>query len=289
MTVLTSVSYDQYKNIPSYDDLNIKVKIVFSSECYKNIMQMGVDSINYNREYGRFFVGRKISTTPEVIYFDYNTSEFSSIDGPMGSGKAVIPSTTNYNELNNKIAEYRSNGIKPVVLHFHSHPRDGIYESFSDQDLCAYAKMAATNKKCDVFGMLGFPANKTSQTFGMCIVKPLNSELVNDVATADFVRCEDICYTNNNDIYKVGGFEKKYDGRLFDNNSSIGVVRHCMALPYDSKVCAEGLDPNTGNKIKPTLVGYIDATKHLCFTAEKLYLSSDMINASQTNLTGFHR
>lgn len=139
---LDTVSYDQYKNIPSFEDLNQKVKIVFSKSCYENILKMSADAIRNNREYGRFFVGKKISENPEVIYFDYNIrSEFALARGPMGEGKAVQPKDENYVELNNKINEYKFNGVKPVVLHFHSHPRSGFFESFSDQDLQIYAKM----------------------------------------------------------------------------------------------------------------------------------------------------
>ena len=35
MAELDTVSYDQYRNIPSFEDLNQKVKIVFSSKCMK--------------------------------------------------------------------------------------------------------------------------------------------------------------------------------------------------------------------------------------------------------------
>ena len=97
MAELDTVSYDQYRNIPSFEDLNQKVKIVFSSKCYENIRQMSIGAMNNNREYGRFFVGRRISENPEVIYFDYNTSEFAPARGPMGEGKAVDPTQQNYN------------------------------------------------------------------------------------------------------------------------------------------------------------------------------------------------
>ena len=103
MAELDTVSYDQYRNIPSFEDLNQKVKIVFSSKCYENIMQMSIGAMKNNREYGRFFVGRKISENPEVIYFDYNTNEFAPARGPMGEGKAVNVTQQNRNELDSKI------------------------------------------------------------------------------------------------------------------------------------------------------------------------------------------
>lgn len=287
MAELETVSYDQYINIPSYDDLNKKVKIVFSGKCYENIIQMSIGAMNDNREYGRFFVGRIISTDPEVIYFDYNTSAFESIRGPMGEGMAVNPSSQNYSELNSKIREYESNGIKPVVLHFHSHPRVGYYESFSDQDLQLYAKMQAQNENSIALGMLGFPIDETLPTVGMCIVRPENSRLLNGIGTADFVRCEDICYISGNDINKVGGFEKKYNGRLHNQNLTMGIVRQYLTLPSNVKVCAEGIDPNTGNPIKPTCVGYIDSVGHLCFTNENLPL--EILNISKISTTGINR
>ena len=274
MAILDTVSYDQYRNIPSFEDLHQKVKIIFSSECYKNIMQMSIGAMKNNREYGRFFVGRKISENPDVIYFDYNTSEFAPARGPMGEEMGVNATQQNYNELNRKINEYESNGIKPVVLHFHSHPRAGHFESFSDQDLQTYAKMQAQNGNCIILGMLGFPIDYTSPTFGMCIVKPVNAKIIGEIGTADFVRCEDISYISGNDIYSVGRFEKRYNGRLHNPNLGTGIVRQYLTLPSNSKVCAEGIDPNTGNQITPRCVGYIDSEGRLCFTEENLNIET---------------
>lgn len=284
MAELESVSYDQYKNIPSFEDLNQKVKIVFSSECYQNIIQMGINAMNQEREHGRFFVGRRISDEPEVIYFDYNTSEFEPADGPMGKEKAVIPSQSNYDELNKKIRDCELKGIKPVVLHFHSHPRDGIYQSFSDQDLQTYAKMQAQNSDCINLGMLGFPINQTSNTLGMCIVYPTNAQVVNGIGTADFVRCEDISFTSGNEIYKVGGFEKRYAVGLFKQSLNMGIVKQYLTLPHNAKVCAEGFDPNTGNPIKPTHVGYTDTSGNLYFTEEGLSLRTKINEIETTEI-----
>ncbi len=287
MAELNTVSYDQYKNIPSFDDLNQKVKIIFSRSCYESIFKMSVGAMENNREYGSFFVGRRISENPEVIYFDYNTSEFALARGPMGEGKAVNATNENYNELNNKINEYKFNGVKPVVLHFHSHPRSGYFESFSDQDLHTYAKMQAQNGNCITLGMLGFPVNNISQTFGMCIVQPLNAKIINEIGTADFVRCEDINYINGNEIYSVGRFEKKYNGRIYNSNLRAGIVRQYLTLSSNSKVCAEGIDPNTGIKINPSCVGYTDIAGNLYFTKENLTLNTSTI--SKDNANKMHR
>lgn len=287
MAELESVSYDQYKNICSYDDLNKKVRIIFNSNCYENIMQMSISSMKNNRERGSFFVGRIISTEPLVIYFDYNTSEFECTRGPMGEFGAVNPTQNNYNDLNAKLKEYDNNGIKPVVLHFHSHPRFGYYESFSDQDLQLYAKMQVQNENYISLGMLGFPINDTSRTIGMCVVRPENPKIINGIGTADFVRCEDICYTNGNNIFKVGGFEKRYNGRLHNQNLGREIVRQYLSLPSNGKVCAEGIDPNTGNPIKPMCVGYTDTAGHLYFTNENLLLETQ--NMQETYKEGIHK
>lgn len=286
MDELDTVSYDQYKNIPSFDDLNQKVKIIFSGSCYDNILKMSAGAIKNNREYGRFFVGRKISENPEVIYFDYNTSGFALARGPMGEGKGVVPTNENYNELNNKINEYKFNGVKPVVLHFHSHPRSGFFESFSDQDLHVYAKMQAQNGNCIILGMLGFPVDDVSQTFGMCIVQPFNAKITNEIGTADFVRCEDINYINGNEIYSVGRFEKRYDGRTYNPNLRAGIVRQYLTLDSNGKVCAVGTDPNNGIHIEPSCVGYADIAGDLYFTKENLTLNISTI--SKDNANGMH-
>ena len=270
MEDLISVSYDQYKNIPSCNDINKNIKIVFSGECYFNIMKMSMSAIKKNIEHGRFFVGRRISTDPEVIYFDYNTSEFEPARGPMGEGKAVEPTQRNYDELNNKLYEYRFNGIKPVVMHFHSHPRTGIYENFSDQDLHSYATGQVRNSNITYLGMLGFPINNTSPTFGMCIVYPFNAKINNGIGTANFIRCENIYFTADNEIYKVGSFEKKYNGRTYNKNINTKIVNTYLTLPYNARVCAEGIDPNTNERIEPKCVGYKDTDEHLYFTDENL-------------------
>ena len=196
---------------------------------------------------------------------------------------AVDVTDENYNELNNKINEYKLNGVKPVVLHFHSHARSAFFESFSDQDLHTYAKMQAQNGNCITLGMLGFPINDTSQTFGMCIVQPLNAKIINEIGTADFVRCEDINYIKGNEIYSVGRFEKRYNGRINNSDLRAGIVRQYLTLPSNSEVCAEGIDPNTGIMINPSCVGYTDIAGNLYFTKENLTLNISTILKDNAN------
>ena len=121
----------------------------------------------------------------------------------------------------------------------------------------------------------------------MCIVQPLNAKIIGEIGTADFVRCEDIFYKSGNSIYRVGGFEKKYNGRLHNPNLGMGIVRQYLTLRSSGKVCAEGIDPNTGNQIEPTCVGYTDTAGHLYFTEENLSLETSTM--SKTNTTEIHR
>ena len=59
MDVIDSVSYDQYSNIPSTDELGIKTKIILNEESYLKLLQMISKTRNTNNETGAFFVGRK--------------------------------------------------------------------------------------------------------------------------------------------------------------------------------------------------------------------------------------
>ena len=60
-----------------------------------------------------------------------------------------------------------------------------------------------------------------------------------------------------------------------------------MTLRSSSKVCAEGIDPNTGSQIEPTCVGYTDTAGHLYFTEENLSLETSTM--PETNTTGINR
>lgn len=134
--------------------------------------------------------------------------------------------------------------------------------------------------------MLGFPIDYISQTFGMCIVQPFNAEIIDEIGTANFIRCEDINYINGNEIYSVGRFEKRYNGRTFPN-LRMGIVKQYLTLPSNSEVCAVGTDPNTGIQIKPSCVGYVDINGYMHFTKESLTLNSSTI--SKGNVNGMHR
>lgn len=168
--IMDTVSYDQYNNIPSLDDLGAKSKVIFSEEAYKKCMEMFMKTNRENAETGCFFVGRKAENENFTIYIDSYTSEFVCEDGIYSNGGAS-PTTQNYNELNSIIKKYKRESNTPCVFHFHTHPRFGYYESYSDQDLHIYAKMASDNKDCECYGMLGFPMKNS---FGISVVTPIN-------------------------------------------------------------------------------------------------------------------
>ena len=94
---------------------------------------------------------------------------------------------------------------------FHIHPRQLHYENFSDQDLSTYAKMACDNRNVNAFGILGFPIPNAKNSNGISIVQPIKPEKINDIGSANFFRFPNIYYSINNEIYKIGSFQKRYD------------------------------------------------------------------------------
>ena len=55
MSELNCVSYDQYSDIPSTDDLGLQTKIIFSEDCYLKLLQMISKTNTSNNETGAFF------------------------------------------------------------------------------------------------------------------------------------------------------------------------------------------------------------------------------------------
>ena len=96
--LIDTVSYDQYNDIPSIDDLGAKSRVIFSAETYKKFMEMLVSSHKRNVETGCFFVGRQSEGDPFSIYIDCCTSEFLCEDAFFDGGSAN-PTQQNYNEL----------------------------------------------------------------------------------------------------------------------------------------------------------------------------------------------
>ena len=286
MDALDSVSYDQYSNIPSTDELGIKTKIILSKECYLRLLKMISKTRNSNNETGAFFVGRKSKEDPFTIFIDYCTSEFACTNGHV-SGGAAEPTDENYNELNQQISVCKNNGEMPIVFHFHTHPRQLHYESFSDQDLSLYAKMQLDNPGTSAFGMLGFPIPGGNMSNGLTIVHPVKPQRYGEIGCAEFYMYQNIYYCTGNEIYKMGQFDKKYEGRRHKQNLSLKIVRNSNSLTSQKKVCGIGLDPNTGQKIEDESVGYIDANGIMCFPSENVQFTFSDLSPRISN--GVHK
>ncbi len=271
-SVMDTVSYDQYSNIPAIDDLGANSKIIFSEKSYKKMMELIINTSRSNAESGCFFVGRKSKDNPFSIYIDYNTSEFLCEDGIYKNGSAN-PTQQTYEELNYKIQEYKAHEIRPCIFHFHTHPRNGYYESFSDQDLHTYAKMAYDNPSYYNFGILGFPVGQS--TIGISVVLPNEPQKVGNKHTADFYMYPNICYCISNSVFKMGAFEKKYQGRktrLSDTSNSNRIIRNYIQSNVQKNVCSIGKNPNNNLNIDDSEIGYIDSNGCICIPNEQLTL-----------------
>lgn len=93
--VIDSVSYDQFKNIPTADEMGIDTKIILSSESYFKLLQM-------------------IKHTKNIDYF---TSDFKCEDALIQGGSAS-PTQQVYNELNSELEKYNQLGKKHVYFIF---------------------------------------------------------------------------------------------------------------------------------------------------------------------------
>ena len=267
--VIDSVSYDQYKNIPTADEMGVKTKIIFSQDAYVKLLTLIKKTKDLESETGCFFVGRQSEENPFAIIIDYFTSDFQCEDALVFGGSAN-PTEQVYKELNNKLKEYQQNSIKVSVFHFHTHPKKLHYENFSDQDLSTYAKMAFDNRNVNTFGILGFPIPNAENSNGISIVQPIKPEKINNIGSANFFRFPNIYYSINNEIYKIGSFQKRYDGRKYKQNSNGIIVKNAVENSISNEICGLGINPNNGEKIKDESVGYIDANGAFCFPNENL-------------------
>lgn len=267
MEELKSVSYDQYSNIPSIDDLGKKSRIIFSEECYLRLLQMIKHTRGTDNETGCFFVGRSSKDDPYTILVDYSTTDFVCANGSV-SGGAAKPTDSNYQELRSQISKYVNIGEGPIVFHFHTHPRKLHYEAFSDQDLSLYAKMGLDNPNTFSFGMLGFPVPNGNMTNGFSIVQAYRPIKNGEIGCAEFFMYPNIYYSIGNTIYKMGSFDKTYAGRKYQQNLGLGIVRNSRISSTPKKVCGVGVDPNTGQKISDDIAGYIDVDNNYCFTSD---------------------
>ena len=178
----------------------------------------------------------------------------------------------NYNELEAFIKKYNKEGKRPCVFHFHTHPTKGYYESFSDQDLHLYAKMAYDNPNCDTFGILSFPMQKA---MGVSIVLPNEPGCINDNYSANFYRYPNIYYCSGNEVYRMGTFDKQYKNRKYksrETHRSSSIVRNVTCSDGVKKVCAIGRNPNNNLSIEDSVVGYIDINHNICIPDENVQL-----------------
>lgn len=281
--VIDSVSYDQYKNIPTADEMGIKTKIIFSQEAYLKLLTLIKKTRDLGSETGFFFVGRQSEKNPFNIVIDYFTSDFRCEDALISGGSAN-PTEKVYNELNKKLKEYEKNSRKASVFHFHTHPKKLHYENFSDQDLSTYAKMAFDNRSVNAFGILGFPIPNAENSNGISIVQPIKPEKTNNIGSANFFRFPNIYYSINNEIYKIGSFQKRYDGRKYKQNSNGIIVKNAVENSKSNEICGLGLNPNNGERIIDESVGYIDANGAFCFPNENLNITFGSIIEKEENL-----
>ena len=281
--IIDSVSYDQYKNIPTADEMGIKTKIIFSQEAYLKLLTLIKKTKDLGSETGCFFVGRQSEKNPFAIIIDYFTLDFRCEDALISGGSAN-PTEKVYNELNNKLKEYEKNSKKASVFHFHTHPKKLHYENFSDQDLSTYAKMACDNRSVNAFGILGFPIPNAENSNGISIVQPIKPEKINNIGSANFFRFPNIYYSINNEIYKIGSFQKRYDGRKYKQNSNGTIVKNAVENSTSNEICGLGINPNNGEKIKDESVGYIDANGTFCFPNENLNITFGRIIEKEENL-----
>ena len=270
--VIDSVSYDQYKNIPTADEMGVNTKIIFNENAYLKLSTLINRTNDLESETGCFFVGRQSEKNPFAIIIDYFTSDFQCEDA-LVLGGSVNPTKQVYKELNNKLKEYQQNSIKACVFHFHTHPRKLHYENFSDQDLSAYANMAFDNRSINAFGILGFPIPNAENSNGISIVEPIEPEKINNIGSAKFFRFPNIYYCSNNNICKIGSFHKRYNGRKYKQNVNGAIVKNAVENSKSNEICGLGLNPNNGEKIIDETVGYIDANGTFCFPYENLNIN----------------
>ena len=281
--IIDSVSYDQYKNIPTADEMVVKTKIIFNEDAYVKLLTLIKKTKDLESETGCFFVGRQSEKNPFAIIIDYFTSDFRCEDALISGGSAN-PTEKVYNELNKKLKEYEKNSRKASVFHFHTHPRQLHYENFSDQDLSMYAKMAFDNRSVNAFGILGFPIPNAENSNGISIIQPIKPEKINNIGSANFFRFPNIYYSINNEIYKIGSFQKRYDGRKYKQNINGTIVKNAVENSTSNEICGLGINPNNGEKIKDESVGYIDANGTFCFQNENLNITFGSIIEKEENL-----
>lgn len=249
---IDTVSYDQYKNIQCLEESSV----IFSAKEYDKLKELISKTNSINGETGCFFVGYSYNKNQKIIFVDSSTSIFETSSGIYYNG-AVNPVAKNYEDLNVIIRNYKEKGLMPFVFHFHTHINLGYSESFSDQDLHCYAKMAYDNQTVQCLALLGFP--KGTFTYGLSILSVHNAKLEQNEHCADFYRLPNIYYIRENNLFKTGVFQKKYNNRTTNVHSSNKIVRNSVDFNGNQQVCAIGKNPNTNLQIEDENIGYVDS------------------------------
>lgn len=144
--------------------------------------------------------------------------------------------------------------------------------------------MAFDNRSVNAFGILGFPIPNAKNSNGISIVQPIKPEKINNIGSANFFRFPNIYYSINNEIYKIGSFQKRYDGRKYKQNINGTIVKNAVENSKSNEICGLGLNPNNGERIIDESVGYIDANGTFCFPNENLNISFGSIIEKEKDL-----
>ena len=114
---------------------------------------------------------------------------------------------------------------------------------------------------------------------GLTIVQPVRPQKNGEIGCAEFYMYQNIYYCFKNEIHKIGQFDKKYEGRRYNQNLGLGIVRNSKSLTGQRKVCGVGLNPNTGKRIEDEVVGYIDLDGVMCFPNEYVQFTFTDLNS----------
>lgn len=217
--VKTSVSYQQYRNIPVYPK---ETRVVFNGKTTLKLLELLLKTVRENREYGVYFLG-ELHEFPNESYLAITdfSSDFESGDTfAQATGENFFDALDILERNARKEGNDSNQESKPAMVHFHTHPRKLNFENFSDQDLHIYADSEFRyNCGGDVthFGMLGFPIPTFSKRMGISLVRPMNSEkrLYSDEYKADFYRYENFFYTDEDEFKSTNTF-KKFSSEFID-------------------------------------------------------------------------
>lgn len=286
---LNTVSYDQFNDIPSLGNTS---KIIFSEDVYNMLCDLMNDTKNKNIENGCYLVGRKAISKDGGLffYFDFCSSRFQTADGNY-KDSAVVSTDMNKNEVKNKVEEYRNYGIKPCIMHFHTHNLNGIFESMSDQDYAVYTSMKYYFGEHENFGMLAAPNRLQGyNTIELSVIHSRDSKIIGSRCCADFYSIPNIYYSKGNQLYKIGTFPKNISHRktpINEINRQDRFIQNFRQWNGNHLVSGRGRNPIIKEEIKDENVGYIDANGFYCFPNENQTVEFPVVEYSK--FKGFGR